>query len=78
MDAIIQDLKFVFRSVVRRPGFTSAVLLTLGLGIGANTAIFSVVNGVLLNPLPFDAADRLVTPNVMYSPSLWVCPIPCG
>ena len=65
MDTLIQDLKFVFRSAARRPGFTAAVLLTLGLGIGANTAIFTVVNNVLLHPLQFDAADRLVTPNVM-------------
>ena len=72
MDAVIQDLKFVFRSVGRRPGFTAAVLLTLGLGIGANTAIFSVVNGVLLNPLPFDAAERLVTPNVMSTQGFYI------
>ena len=72
MDTLIQDLKFVFRSVARRPGFTAAVLLTLGLGIGANTAIFSVVNGVLLNPLPFEAADRLVTPNVMSTRGFYI------
>ncbi len=72
MDTVIQDLKFVFRSVARRPGFTAAVLLTLGLGIGANTAIFSVVNGVLLSPLPFEAADRLVTPNVMSAQGFYI------
>ncbi len=72
MDTAIQDLKFVFRSLVRRPGFTAAVLLTLGLGIGANTAIFSVVNGVLLDPLPFEAADRLVTPNVMSTQGFYI------
>ena len=60
MDTVFQDLKFVFRSVARRPGFTAAVLLTLGLGIGANTAIFSVVNGVLLEPLPYQDADRIM------------------
>ena len=60
MDTAIQDLKFVFRSIARRPGFTSAVLLTLGLGIGANTAIFSLVYGVLLRPLPYPEAERIV------------------
>ncbi len=72
MDTIIQDLKFVFRSAARRPGFTAAVLLTLGLGIGANTAIFSVVNGVLLDPLPFEEADRLVTPNIMSTQGFYI------
>ena len=72
MDTAIQDLRFVLRSFVRRPGFTATVLLTLGLGIGANTAIFSVVNGVLLDPLPFEAADRLVTPNVMSTQGFYV------
>ena len=72
MDTAIQDLKFAFRSLTRRPGFTAAVLLTLGLGIGANTAIFSVVNGVLLDPLPFEDADRLVTPNVMSTQGFYI------
>ena len=72
IDTAIQDLKFVFRSVARRPVFTASVLLTLGLGIGANTAIFSVVNGVLLDPLPFEAADRLVTPNVMSTQGFYI------
>ena len=72
MDTVVQDLKFVLRSVARRPGFTATVLLTLGLGIGANTAIFSVVNGVLLDPLPFEAADRLVTPNVMSTQGFYI------
>ena len=72
MDTAIQDLKFVFRSLARRPGFTAAVLLTLGLGIGANTAIFSVVNGVLLDPLPFEDSHRLVTPNVMSTQGFYI------
>src|SRR5687768_14157125 len=57
---IIPDLKYAIRSLLRARGFTIAVILTLGLGIGANTAIFSVVRGVLLKPLPHKDGDRLV------------------
>ena len=61
MDAILRDLRVAFRALLRRPGFTAAVTLTLALGIGANTAIFSVVNGVLLKPLPYPNDERLMT-----------------
>src|SRR4051794_30293136 len=57
---LIHDLKYVLRRLARTPGFTLATLVTLALGIGANTAIFSVINGVLLKPLPFPQADRLI------------------
>ncbi len=59
--SIQQDIRYALRSMIRKPAFSAVVLLTLSLGIGANAAIFSVVNGVLLHPLPFRGADRIVS-----------------
>ena len=60
MDGWMQDIRFGARMLLRRPGFALAAIVTLALGIGATVSIFSVVNGVLLRPLPFPDSDRLV------------------
>jgi len=60
MEAFVRDLRFAMRMLVSRPGFTAIAVVCLALGIGASAAIFSVVNGVLLKPLPFPEAERLV------------------
>jgi putative ABC transport system permease protein len=67
-DSIIQDLRFASRSLLRSRSFTVIAILTLALGIGANTAIFSVLDGVMLKPLPFAEPEHLVVPWETFQP----------
>lgn len=69
LDNVWSDLRFAARSLRKSPGFTLVAVVTLAIGIGGNTAIFSVVSGLLLNPLPYAESDRLVEINEMPQPS---------
>ena len=63
MLALLNDLRLALRALAKSPGFTTVVVLTLGVSIGATTAVYSVVEGVLLRPLPFDEPEQLVRPT---------------
>ena len=67
MDSLLRDLRFAVRSLLKRPALTIIAIITLAIGIGANSAIFSVVNALLIKPLPFPELERIVAKSLTKS-----------
>ena len=66
LESVVQDVRYGVRSLIKNPGFAAVAILTLALGIGASTAIFSVVNAVLIRPLPYKNREQLVAFSAVY------------
>ena len=75
MLSFVSDARYALRLLIKRPGFSAVAILTLALGIGATTAIFTVVNAILLSPLPFPNADRLAEVRIV-GPGGEIYPLP--
>jgi hypothetical protein len=70
LETLAQDIRFAFRMLSKNPGFTAVPILTLALGIGASTAVFSLVETILLKPLPYPSPDRIVLPELVSPPGV--------
>src|SRR6266702_3788879 len=72
MGTVLQDIRYGVRQLVKIPGFTLTAVLSLALGIGATTAVFSVVYAILFDPFPYYASDRMVNPRLLTPAEKWI------